>query len=283
MAVALGLLVAAAFGSGDFLGGHASRRADTVAVLLGAQAVALLGAVVVALVVSAHVATRDLAFGAGAGLANAAGLGMLYHGLAHGRAGVVAPVTAIVAAVGPAGWGLANGERPSAVVLAGAALALVAAGLISREQGATDADANTSGLGFALLAGVGFGTSFVLFAETSERSGMWPVLLARASALVIVGAAVGAVLATGRRVHAPRGGDGLATAAAGVLDVTATVALLVAVREGMIVVVAPLAALACAFTVLLAFVVGREALVRHQVAGLALGLLGLVLIAAGRQ
>ena len=74
-------------------------------------------------VVSADVAFADVAFGAAAGVANASGLGLLYHGLAHGRIGVVAPVTAVVGAIVPVAWALAQGERPSGIVLAGAACA----------------------------------------------------------------------------------------------------------------------------------------------------------------
>ncbi len=44
MSLLLGLVVAASFGSGDFLGGLASTRAKTVAVLVTVQVCALLGA-----------------------------------------------------------------------------------------------------------------------------------------------------------------------------------------------------------------------------------------------
>src|SRR6478752_4686588 len=106
MAVLLGVLVAASFGAGDFLGGRASRRAPTLTVLLVAQATAVLGAVVVCLFVSARVAP-----------VNIVGIGLLYHGLSIGRMGVVAPLTALVASVLPVAWGVAHGERPGVVVV----------------------------------------------------------------------------------------------------------------------------------------------------------------------
>src|SRR5690349_12492689 len=99
MAVLLGVLVAASFGSGDFLGGRASRRAPTLTVLMVAQGAAVLGAVIVCAFVSGHVTGRDIAFGALAGSVNIVGIGLLYQGLAVGAMGVVAPVTAVVAAV----------------------------------------------------------------------------------------------------------------------------------------------------------------------------------------
>ena len=101
MAVVIGLLVAASFGSGDFLGGLASRRARTLAVLALAQVVALAGAVLIALLAGGVVTVHDLALGAGAGLLNAAGLGCLYRALAIGRNGQVAPLTAVIGALVP--------------------------------------------------------------------------------------------------------------------------------------------------------------------------------------
>src|SRR6478609_1832502 len=106
MAVLLGVMVAASFGAGDFLGGRASRRAPTLTVLLVAQATAVLGAVVVCLFVSARVAPHDIVFGALAGCVNIVGIGLLYHGLSIGRMGVVAPLTALVASVLPVAWGV---------------------------------------------------------------------------------------------------------------------------------------------------------------------------------
>src|ERR1043165_10149405 len=132
MAVLLGVLVAASFGSGDFLGGQASRHAPTLTVLLVAQATAVAGAVVVTLSVGARVAPHDLVFGALAGCVNIAGIGLLYQGLALGPMGVVAPLTAVAASVLPVAWGFATGERPSVVVVVGALCALLAGALISR-------------------------------------------------------------------------------------------------------------------------------------------------------
>ena len=48
MSLLLGLVVAASFGSGDFLGGVASKRARTIAVLVTVQLCALVGALAVA-------------------------------------------------------------------------------------------------------------------------------------------------------------------------------------------------------------------------------------------
>jgi len=57
--------------------------------------------------------------------------------------------------------------------------------------------------------------------------------------------------------------------------------LLLAVRRGLVVVVAPVAALAPAFTVMWAWLIVHERVSAAQVAGLALALVGLVLVASG--
>lgn len=277
MAVFLGACVALCFGTGDFLGGFASRRTATLTILLVAQLCAFAGSVVYALAFAGDPTGQDLALGASAGALNVGALGLLYHGLATGRMSVVAPVTAVVAAVVPVAWGLATGERPSPLALGGVVAAVAAGGLIAR-AGDDRQDARVPReLGLAVTAGLAFGASFVLYAETGDDSGFWPVLAGRSVALPLVALAV---LATRAGVRsAPR--ERAFAAGAGLLDVTATALLLLAVREGLSSLVAPIAALGPAFTVGWARVVLAEPLARIQAAGLALAFTGLVLIAAG--
>jgi drug/metabolite transporter (DMT)-like permease len=277
--IIVGLLAAGFFGSGDFLGGRASRDARAIVVLLVAQVCAAIGAAIVALTFSGDPIGRDLAYGAAAGLVNAIGLGFLYRGLAVGRMGIVAPVAAVVGAVIPVVWGLVTGERPGAVVIVGVAVAVVAGGLVAREEDDSGGGATARSVAIAVAAGAGLGTSFILFAHTSTDSGLWPVLAARVLAVLGVGIAV-AVTARGASMRLPALAGRLA-AIAGVFDVVATALLLVAIRDDLAVVVAPIVALAPAFTVVWAWTVLREPASRVQIAGLALALAGLVLIAAG--
>jgi drug/metabolite transporter (DMT)-like permease len=107
------------------------------------------------------------------------------------------------------------------------------------------------------------------------------VLAARVAALVLVAIAVAVVTARRAELPFPGGTDRGLALGAGVLDVTAPTLLLRAVRRGLILVVAPLAALAPAATVILARVVLGEHLHRVQRVGFALALVGLVLVAAG--
>ena len=171
-AVLLGLTIAAAFGSGDFVGGRASRDAASAAVLVIAGAVSVVGALIVALVVSADVAPHDIVYGALAGAANFTGLAVLYHALARHAAGVVAPITAVVGALVPVAWGVGHGERPGVAVWFGIALAIAASALIAREQGPSNRGRNWArGAAEAVAAGIALGLSLVLYSETSDARG----------------------------------------------------------------------------------------------------------------
>ena len=280
MSLVVGLIVAASFGSGDFLGGLASRRARTLAVLAIAQLCALVGAVVVTVVTGGDPTGKDLALGALAGTLNVAALGCLYQGLAIGQAGLVAPVAAVLGAVIPVGWGLATGERPPAEAIAGVVLAIVAGGLISLERdGLGGASRSRAALLLAVAAGVGFGVSFICYGNTSDGSEFWPVLAGRVGAV----AGVAIVVVATRTSLAMAGTPRWQAVAAGVLDVVATTLLLVAIREGLFATVAPVAALAPAFTVGNAWWYLRERPSLVQTSGLVLALCGLVLIAVGNS
>ena len=277
MTLVLGLVVAASFGSGDFLGGLASRRVGPIPVLAMVQLVAIVGAVVYALALGGELTGADLGYGAVAGACNVVALGFLYAGLASGRMGIVAPVTAVVAACIPIAWGLATGDDLSGLAMAGVLVAVASAGLIARERDERDGGTSRALL-LALGAGALFGVSFVLYASTSNDSGAWPALGGRIASVALV---VGFLVLTRRWPPRVPAVDGKAAIGAGLLDVSATAMLLVAVREGFTAEVAPIAALGPAVTVVWAWVVLKEPIGRLQLAGLVCAFAGLAMIAAG--
>lgn len=277
MAVLLGLFVAAAFGSADFCGGRATREGSTFGVLAIGQFVAVAAAAIVAIAAGGAIRAPDLGFGFVAGVVNVIGLAWLYYGLAHGRVSVVAPLTAVVAALVPVSWALLRGERPSALVLVGAACAIAAGAVIARETSERDANAPHAGALYAVAGGAFFGASFIFYSEASGGSGFWPVLAARIAAITVV--LVALMITRDRRF--PIGSARTLALVAGLLDVTAGILELAALREGLLSIVAPVVALAPAFTVMLAWALLRERVSRVQLAGLVLALVGLVLVAAG--
>jgi len=294
MAVLLGLLVALTYGSGDFCGGIAASRTKASSVVLGSFAISGLCLLVVTAgwaVVGGlpHPSAHDLRLGAAAGCVGPLAVGLLYRGLALGRMSVVAPVTAVVAAVVPFTWGLLQGERPSAIALVGVAVALLAVALISGAPTHPDDLTTAGGTSPALLAtagasGLGFGVIFILFGSVGPDPGLWPLLAARAVAVL---GAVPLVVAwqrsRGRAARpwvVPAAAAWVSVAGAGVLDVTANALYLAAAQRGLLSLVAVLSSLYPAATVVLARVVLGERLHRVQVVGLGLAAAGVVAIAA---
>src|SRR5215208_3434873 len=107
VAVLLGLLVALTYGAGDFLGGLATRAQAVTTVVAGSQATALVVLVLGVPLEGSPVRWEDVGLGALAGGIGVVGILMLYQGLATGAMGMVAPITAVGAAVVPVVVGLA--------------------------------------------------------------------------------------------------------------------------------------------------------------------------------
>jgi len=282
VAILLGLAVAAAWGAADFLGGLASRRVPSGAVTAGSQLAGLVAAAALALAAGTRwPAGPDVVRSMAAGAVGVTGLACLYRGLGSGRMSVVAPLSAVMSALIPLAWGLLHGERPSSLALVGVSFAVVAIALIASSASMEDPQVTQGGageIGLGLLAGAGFGGSVVLFAEASHGTGLWPVAIARAVAVVLVS---GAVVARRGSLRIPRPARAT-VAAAGVLDATATVAILLAVRRGLLSLVGPVQALYPGVTVVLAWLVLGELLGRRRVAGLVIAVVGLAAIAAGQ-
>ncbi|EWM68069.1 MULTISPECIES: EamA family transporter [Micromonospora] len=271
--IVLAAVSALAFGTADFSGGKASRWADPIAVTVVSQMLSLPLLVVLVLVVPGTPSALDLGWGLLAGVAGAGGVMLLYRALATGVMAVVAPVTAITAAIVPIVAGLVLAHSPGAVALGGAGLAVVAIALVS--LGERGAARRVSGrvLAMALAAGLLFGVFFALLGQADESAGMWPVLAVRVSSV-----AFGLALAarTGTRLRLGRRVLGWA-AAAGLLDSAANALFLAAAGRGHLSVVAAVASLYPASTVLLALAVDRERLRPVQLAGLGFAAAALVL------
>src|SRR5581483_6323279 len=87
---------AALYGSADFFGGLATRRASVLPVMIFSQLAGLAALLLVLpLLPKATATVADFSWGTLGGCALAIGLALLYHGLATGKMSVVAPVTAV--------------------------------------------------------------------------------------------------------------------------------------------------------------------------------------------
>jgi uncharacterized membrane protein len=280
VAIVLGMCVAIAYGGADFLGGFASRRCDTGTVLFVSQCCGLVVAIVlVASVGGGAVSPRIFLLSGLAGIVGVGALGLLYRGLAVGRMNVVAPISAVGGGIIPVLWSLARGEHLAAVALAGVGVALIAvvvvAGTVERDPAASVAPPRE--LAYGIGAGIGFGMVFILFSESAAGSGLWPVLIARVVSVPLLFLA----LLGGRESARPRDRAFGPMIGAGLLDVSANAVVLLAVRRGLVSLVAPVASLYPVATVLLARLVLQERLGARRFAGLALAVVGLILIVAG--
>ena len=268
------LTAAASWGSGDFNGGLASKRASVYTVVAGSQLVGLVALIVVGLLLGeAPPAPRELALGAAAGLAGAVGLLGLYRGLADGKMGVVAPLTAVTAAGVPVIVGTFLEGPPAPAQMAGIGAALLAVWIISVDG--AGGRPTLRALATPLAAGISFGLFFVLLDQLAGSGVIWPLAVARLASLLLLGW-------TGwrRRPRRPAGLPWRSVLLAGLFDSGGNLFFTLAAGSGRLDLAAVVSALYPATTVLLAWLLLHEPLARRQVAGLLVALLAVMLISS---
>lgn len=285
MVTILGLLAALGYGAADFLGGAASRRSTVFNALLLSTPVGLALMFLIAAGAGGTPTPASLGWGLASGLAGGTGLISFYRALARGPMSVVAPVSALAAAIIPVMVGAARGERLNAAALAGVALCLLAIGLVSMEPGGKaepKQDAARfidSGPVMAAVSGACFGVFFVMIKQAGSSGGLWPLVAARGAGLAILLTvlAVRGVRPAGLR---DRGFVALAVAS-GAIDSLANVLYSMAAQRGMLSLAAVLTSLYPAVTVLLARTVYSERLRRIQQVGMAVAVAGIALVTVG--
>ncbi|MEV4001191.1 EamA family transporter [Actinomadura sp. NPDC049753] len=290
MVTVLALAAALAYGVADFLGGTVTRGSTAIRALTWCVPIGLAVVLVSALLTGGDVSPGPMAWGFVAGLCGGTGLIAFYRALARGPMSVVAPVSALAAAVIPVAVGVAQGERLDASVLLGVLLCLVAIGLVSMEAGdgpAAEAAGRRrlldSGPVMAGLSGSCFGVFFVLLKEAGDGSGLWPIVGARLGNLAIVAVALLFLAARGGDAGPRLSGRKLVVLAllSGSLDAGANVLYFLAVHNGMLSLAAVLTSLYPAITVLLARVAYSERLRAVQRVGMAVAIAGVALVTVG--
>ena len=271
-AIVLALGASILWGVGDFLGGLTSRRLAAITVLAVSELAGWLAVVAVVLATRPDVPSAQAAGAAVlAGVAGVVGLGCLYRGMAVGAMNVVAPVSSASAVI-PLAVGLARGERPGALQLAGTVLVLAGVVLVSLEPGAGGGLA--AGVGLALFAALGFGSYFVFIDSASEDGVAMAILVSRGVATLLAFAA-----AFARSAWRPSRAALPACIAVGLFDVSANGLLALALNEGLVSLVSVLASLYPVVTLALAYAVLHERFGRVQAVGAGAALTGVALIA----
>lgn len=267
------------YGSADFLGGWASRRGSVLAVTVASQAMGLAVLIAAALLAGGALRPDAVAWGVGAGLSGSIGVVLLYRALAVGTVSTVAPIISMIAIFVPVAAGLLAGERPAPAAFAGIALGAVAVTLIGAGEGGGGARVfpTRGALAVAVTSGVFVGGFLVCIGRIPAGSGLWPLVLARASGTVALGLALAARRGDARvpRTLWP------AIAGCGAFDVAANLLYWLATQRGPLSLMATIVSLAPASTVVLAQIVLRERLAWLQKAGVAVAMAAIALLAYG--
>ncbi|HVF04008.1 MAG TPA: DMT family transporter [Frankiaceae bacterium] len=272
----LALLAALSWGLADFLGGHTSRRMPTALVMVWSQAVGLVCILLVLGIGGWRTPGSYLWWGVAAGFFGIFGTGFFYRALALGTMSVVAPIAGTGLVV-PVVAGLAAGERPSVLALAGIGLAALGVILASGPELRGEGVRRTSVI-YACCAAVGFGGALAVIPRAGE--GRW-AMTTGAMTLVSLVLVLAYVLARPPSAPGFAGMDPSPVVAIGVLNVAAVSLYAVSSDMGLVAVVSVLASLYPVVTVILAQVVYQERLRGIQLAGVGAALAGVVCLAAG--
>ena len=281
MVFILSLSSAFLFGISDFSGGFASRTKPVGAVLFSSQICGLLFVLIAGpFLFTGTPLVPDLVWGALAGVAGAAGILFLYHGLASSIVAIVSPIAALVGAILPLVFGLIIGDSVGSTGWAGVACILPAVVLLGYEHqdARTRPQEKFRAFLLGIYAGLGFGLFFILISRTSPQAGLWPLAGARTASLLLVGM----VRVFSRKPLFVGSGPGLVpTVIAGILDMAANIAFMLAVQSGMIILVTAVTSVYPAPTVILARIINREYIHPLRWAGLIAAAAGVALMGIG--
>ncbi len=274
----MAVLSSITYGAADFLGGLATKRSTTFSVVVFSQ---LSGLILVLLSLpflpASSPTVNDFAWGAASGLAGGIGVALLYRGLAIGVMSVVAPVTAVCAVVIPLVVGAALGERPTGLALLGVLLALLAIILVSQTGHLEGGKRATTGVPIAIASGIAIGLFLVFLERTGPSAGLWPLVAARVVSVAFF--SLGGLML--RKELLPRRESLAMVIGGGALDMLANILYLLAVRQGLLSIVATLTSLYPASTIILARILLGERLRLLQQAGVACAVVAIVLIVSG--
>jgi drug/metabolite transporter (DMT)-like permease len=262
-----------AWGTSDFLGGYATRRANA---FLFTTFVNIGGLLLVGTLAMASHATfptsRGVAWVLAGGIAGGAALAVFYRALSSGRMGLTAPVAAVLGAAIPTLFSMVTEGLPGPIPILGFVFAAAGLWLITRtEDGSTP-----EGIGLAVLAGIGFAGFYLCIHQAGEASAFWIASLTRAGGLIITALIV--LLQRNFRDITPAGVRwGVLT---GCIDSLGTMLFVRASQTGRLDEAVVISSLYPAVTVLLARIVLKEHFTRWRFVGLLAALAAVPMIAA---
>ena len=271
-AVTFSLAAVLCWGTSDFLGGYAARRANAFFLTTIAHISGVLLMVGFALLNhSAFPARAACLWALAAGFSGGAALAIFYRALSIGKMGLTAPIAAVVGAAIPAGVTMMTEGLPAKLQIAGFILAGIGIWLISRSEDG----ARPEGIGLAVLAALGFAGFFLCMNQAGAGSALWLAGLARLASLSLT--AVIVLLVRNYTLSRP---SVILGVFAGFLDVSGSALFLRAAQSGRLDSAVVISSLYPAITVLLARLALHEHITRWQAVGMVAALVAVPMIAA---
>jgi drug/metabolite transporter (DMT)-like permease len=296
------------WGTSDFTGGYASRRANAFVFTAFSHLCALVLMVVLALAQHASLPSRTtILWALLAGGIGGFSLAIFYRALAEGKMGLTAPIAALLGAAIPTLADIAIEGAPHAWTFAGFALAIVAIWLITRAEPVRKPEpddklnvwgrallpvptqpcdqiddeektgAVPKGVAVAALAGVGFAAFYLCIRQAGAGSPLWIAAVSRLASFIVTAVAV---IATRAPIRLDLPGAAMA-AVAGSFDITGSALFIFASQHGRLDEAVVISSLYPAVTVILARLVLKEHFSRWRFIGLLAALAAVPMIAAG--
>lgn len=273
LSILYGLAAAASWGAADFAGGFATKNSNVYRVLLVGHitSVMLLALWAAGTGPPMHGA-YPLGMGALSGVANVLGLAALFKGLATGRMGSVAPVSAVITGMVAVFFGMMIEGLPANKQFAGFLFAFAAIWLLSMPEQSNRIE--WRGLKLPLVAGTFLGLSLVIFDNAVAQTVVWPLLAARTTGMggLLVLAWVSGSGSPPARKRYPL------FCLTGIFDTCAFTFFGLAAQSGRLDIAAVLSSLYPATTVLLAWVLLKERLSKKQWVGATAAMVAIALI-----
>jgi drug/metabolite transporter (DMT)-like permease len=271
MGALLALVSSVAWGSADVAGGLGARRVGSVRVIaVNYPAGAIVLTFFALLVVPGTIDQTVILLSLATAVVGTLGMVLLYAALALGPMGIVSPLTAIGGAAVPVAVGIVRGEPLTVPFVIGAALAVVAVVLVSRESG-PHARITPRALLLSAAAGLAIGLFLTALGIAPEGSGVWAATLSRWwSTLGMIAVTIYLFRRSGRASWQPY--PWVFAIGAGVLDALANGLFQLAAQDGELAVVAVIGSLYPATTLLIAHFLLKERMSAVQWGGVVLAL-----------
>jgi drug/metabolite transporter (DMT)-like permease len=265
------LISAVVWGTGDFVGGLASRDRNQYQIL-ALSAFAGMVSLLIAMFIWSEPWPDPVSilWSCVAGISGAIGMASLYRGLATAKAVLVAPTAAVVSVIFPIIVGTIIRGTPGLEKWIGMAAGVAGIWFVTK---ASESSRDTNGLGLAILAGFGFGGFFLCIVQTNPEAVFSPLVIAKMTALIFA-----ILILLSRRTRLPSfKGNGLALLA-GVLDAAGNAFYLLAARLTRVELAAVVSSMAPVVTVILASFISRQKVSAYQKLGVAFCLIAIALI-----